>query len=61
MARTFTTIPGALTLSQALNLLTVEDLKARVALLPDPPKLSRKREFVETLGRRLAGGSLRQL
>ena len=54
--------PG-LTLSRALDLLTVDDLKALVALLPDvpKPKPTRKIEFIETLECHLAGESLRKL
>ena len=61
VARTFTIAPEPFTLSRALYLLTVADLKAWVALLPEAPKLYRKRELVETLERHLAGKSLRQL
>ena len=61
MARTYKTPQHGITLSEALNLLTVDQLKRLIDLLPDATRPTRKAEIIAVLRRRLAGKSLKQL
>lgn len=53
--------PGFLTLDEALNILTVDDLKRRVALLSSPEKPTRKADLVTLMAQHLEGGRLHTL
>ena len=61
MTRTYKTHMQGITLSEALNLLTVDRLKELIDLLPGATKPTRKAEIIAVLRRRLAGKSLQKL
>ena len=61
MIRTHKMYQQEITLSEALNLLTVDQLKELIALLPDVTRPTRKAEIVAVLERHLTGKSLTRL
>lgn len=61
MARTRKTSQPRITLSEALNFLTVDQLKELIALLPETTKPTRKAELVAGLEHHLSGKPLREL
>lgn len=61
MARTYETHLQGITLSEALNLLTVDRLKELLDLLSGTSRPTRKAEIIAVLRRRLTGKSLQNL
>jgi hypothetical protein len=61
MARSTQEAPRLATLAEALNLLTVDELKTRAALLPTAERPTRKDELIKLIVRYLTGGGLREL
>lgn len=61
MARSKQEMPRFATVEEALNLLTVDDLKSRAALLPAAETPTRKGDLVKLILRYLTGGDLREL
>ncbi len=61
MTRTYNTLLQGITLSEALNLLTVDRLKELLDLLSGTSRPTRKAEIIAVLRRRLTGKSLQNL
>jgi hypothetical protein len=61
MARSKQEIPRFVTVEEALNLLTVDELKKRAALLPAAETPTRKGDLVKLILRYLTGGHLREV
>ena len=61
MTRTYRTLPQGITLSEALNLLTVDRLKELIDLLSSTSRPTRKAEIITVLRRHLTGKSLQKL
>ena len=60
MAHSHTLHRSGFTLSEALNLLTLDQLKELIVLLPDQTKPTRKADFVAMIERHLAGERLQE-